>query len=304
MPTVKGYGLGKLPPRIDKRTISFMNILKLENLPPLPPSYDVDIQLGFQGFSDSQMYLNDTLGDCVIAGRAHMMLRQEGWEQKLNLPIIDAEVKLEYFKETGGSDSGLVMLDSLNAWRQGWIAASQPYNIYAYASLNIASIAQLQYSIYLLYGAYTGIQIPYSAIDQFNAGKPWDALTFDGGIAGGHCVYICAYDSTYMTCMTWGKRQQMTYAFWNKYSDEAYGVIDDKDKWGTPKSPFDTQLLDSYLNEITQQPGPPNPSPCKRGNAVAKVDQKFHNFLPWAFHRTGRFYISYMNPPKKRKKYG
>ena len=71
-------------------------------------------------------FLNDSLGDCVIAARANQTLRFEAAEQKKVLNITDAEVKREYLKEAGGADSGLVMLDSLNLWRKsGWKAAGK-----------------------------------------------------------------------------------------------------------------------------------------------------------------------------------
>lgn len=92
--------LGKLPPQIDKRTISLKNILRLELLPPLPASHNIDEALG--GIDDSRMFLNDKYGDCVKAARAHQTLRFEKYEQGLQPEITDEEVVQEYFTETGG----------------------------------------------------------------------------------------------------------------------------------------------------------------------------------------------------------
>jgi len=82
-------------------------------------------------------FANDTYGDCVIAGRAHQTLRFESLEQGKRLTITDREVLEEYFKETGGEDTGLVVLDSLKLWRRrGWKAAGARYRIKAFAEID------------------------------------------------------------------------------------------------------------------------------------------------------------------------
>lgn len=243
--------LGKLPAKIDSRTIRLGDILK-PKLPDIPASFDMDVSVN--GVPDDRMFLNDQLGDCVIAGRAHMTMRFEKFEQNLLINISDDEVRTEYFKETGGPDSGLVMLDSLKAWRNnGWLAAQRLYNVYAYASVDWKNHLQVMQCIYFLEGMYIGFYVPYSAINDFNAGKTiWDVQANDGGIAGGHAIYIVAYDEVGPTCYTWGKRIKMTWAFWDKYLEEAYAVVDARDAWVDPNSnPLDSAKLDQILDEIT-----------------------------------------------------
>lgn len=259
--------LGKLPARVDGRTLRLKSILRA--LPPPPASFDVDQNLPVP-MLDNNMYLNDQYGDCVIAGRAHMTLRFEDFEQSLILPITDQEVQDEYFKETGGSDSGLNMLLSMIAWRKGWIAAGKTYSIYAFGALTSTDHLDISQTIYLLRGAYPGIQVPQSAIDQFNAGQTWDVVSNDGGIKGGHCIYLPYYDSDGVGCITWGKHQFMTWDFWDKYSDEAYGIVDNRDDWLGEDSPVDVAKLDAYLNEITGDPIPPG-SNCQFSKGVAKT---------------------------------
>ena len=242
--------LGKLKPRLDKRTIRLKDVLRAELLPPLPDSFDVDSSLG--GITDNNIYGNDALADCVIAGRAHMTLRFEDFEQRKIIPITNADVEGEYFKETGGKDSGLTMLDSLNCWRRGWRAAGETYDIYAYASFDCSNHDESKYAIVLLRGAYIGIQLPQSAMTQFQNGQEWDVIDADGGILGGHCVYVLAFDQDSVTCVTWGKRQLMTWAFWDKYCDEAYGIVQDKEHFVTD-SPVDVNRLDDYLTAISER---------------------------------------------------
>lgn len=254
--STRQFKFGKLPARVDARTLQLKKILPTA-LPPLPETYDVDSI--FTNFSDANMYSNDVYGDCVIAGRAHMTLRFEDFEQGIEIPITDKDVENEYFKETGGPDDGLDMLTSLNEWRQsGWTAGGKIYTIYAFAQIALSNHNELMYCVYLLRGAYTGFNVPQSAMDQFNAGQPWTVVANDGGIVGGHCVYIVAYNATGPVCVTWGQKQQMTWAFWDKYFDEAYGVIQGVASFMNPATdPVNDTLLSQELNEITTNPVPP-----------------------------------------------
>jgi hypothetical protein len=38
-------------------------------------------------------------------------------------------------------------------------------------------------------------------------------------------VNIVGYDPDGLTCITWGKRQRMTWAFWHAYVDEAWAIL-------------------------------------------------------------------------------
>src|SRR5881397_2060435 len=102
MPSAKGihshkiFKLGKAPAKRDRRNLLFSAVLKRP--PPAPPAYDFDLE---HPGTPTPMFLNDTYGDCVIAGRAHQTLRFESLEQGKRLTIADREVLEEYFKETG-----------------------------------------------------------------------------------------------------------------------------------------------------------------------------------------------------------
>ena len=82
-------------------------------------------------------------------------------------------------------------------------------------------------------GVYIGLQLPNSAVDQNNAGKVWDVVKNDGGVAGGHAVYCPAYHTndphvnkrTTINCITWGGVQKMTVDFWLKYCDESHTLF-------------------------------------------------------------------------------
>jgi hypothetical protein len=246
------YKLGRLPIRKDYRTIRFVRLLNA-TLPPPPTVYDVDSQ--FANLVDNRMFVNDTLGDCVMACRGHYTLRFEDFEQKTVIPITDDEIKNEYFKESGGADSGLVEINSLNAWRKGWTAAGKNYDIYAFAAIDVTNHTEVEQCVYLFNGCFSGFSVPRSAMTQHGNGQIWDVVPNDGGIEGGHAVYIVAYNEIGPICITWGTRQAMTWAFWDKYFDEAYGVIDNIDSWMDPATdPVNIALLTQDLTDIGQAP--------------------------------------------------
>ena len=100
------FKLGKAPAKRDRRTLKFAALLK--GRVALPKQYDFDQQ--HPGIP-TPMFANDQYGDCVMAGRAHQTLRFELAEQKQVIAIIDQDVTREYFQETGGADTGLVVLE-------------------------------------------------------------------------------------------------------------------------------------------------------------------------------------------------
>jgi hypothetical protein len=102
-------------------------------------------------------------------------------------------------------------------------------------------------------------------IDQFKAGEAWSLTGSDGEYKGGHGVYLCGYDEDGLTCMTWGKKQRMTWDFWDARIDEAYGIVDNRDEWLGEDSPVDVEKLDAYLQEITEGRGEGSTCPVANG---------------------------------------
>lgn len=245
--------LGKKPAVIDERTIPLKAVIRKELLPLLPDTYNIDDVLGVE---DNFMYNNSLYGDCVIAARAHQTLRLEKYEQGVQIPIADQEVVDEYFEQTGGADSGLVLLFSLNDWRNdGWPVGGKNYTIYAYGSIDYKDHEEVKHCIHLLGGVNFGMKVYDKDMEQFKNGLVWHLTGADGSLRGGHGVYLYAYDIDGIWCMTWGKCQKMTWAFWNARVDEAYGIVDNRNLWMAEDSPVDVVKLDEYLQEITEGRG-------------------------------------------------
>jgi len=219
---------GKRPARRDARNFAFRELVARS--PRLPVEYDFDEH---RVVVPTPMFGNDTHGDCVIAGRAHQTLRFEYLEQKRVLGIGDADVLREWRLENGGTEDGLVVLDSLKAWRaRGWQVGKSPYRIEAFAEVDRTRTAEVKRAIVMQVGVGIGLTLPYAALTQFNAGRTWDVVNGPNGepeLAGGHYVYCPGYTRRGPVCVTWGRRQPMTWAFLERYCDEAYAMVDARD---------------------------------------------------------------------------
>lgn len=271
-----------LPEVYDIRTIPLRSVLRLKELPPLPLSHDAHEEVG--GLEDNRMFNNSKYGDCVIAAQAHQTLTFEKFEQGEVISITDQEVVDEYFRQTGGEDSGLYLAFAMKEWKNtGWTAAGRHHDIYAYASVDKPDLQQVKYSIYLLRGVFFGMQVFETDMEQFRNGEPWHLTGHSGNFLGGHGVYGFAYhddalafskevptltqgqgmakfptmDKTLtwsesgLTCITWGEEQFMTWDFWNARVNQVYAVVDNRNDWLGKDSPVDVNKLDGYLEEIT-----------------------------------------------------
>lgn len=247
--------IGKAPAAEDHRNIKMASIMPSAAL-AYPDNFDTDEHLNTS--IPLSMFGNDIHGDCVIAGRANQTLRFEVFEQSRVVPITIENVLNEYWSEEGGMgpeyDKGLVMLNSLKDWRsKGWtLSDGNTYSIHAFAQIDPKDIHEVKAATYYLHGIMVGLALPMSASIQLENKQIWDVVTgpdAEFNSWGGHCVYVCGYNETGPICITWAKKQQMTWNFFITYCDEAYGIIDDKDKW-IDKDLLDCETLESLLEQI------------------------------------------------------
>lgn len=213
------------------------------------------------------MLLNDQLGDCVIAANGHIIEQQTFYGQGAEVTVTDA-MALSGYETVGGyvpndpsTDNGCVIADGLSWLRKTGMAG---HKIAAYGEVSVSSMAKVQTAVAEFGAVDIGINLPNSAMDQFNNGKPWDAIRNDGGIDGGHCVVVVGYDASYLYVFTWGTVQKMTPAFWNKYVEEAWPVV--SADWVSAVKNVDPEGVDlgtlgQEFTSVTGQPSPFPPSP-------------------------------------------
>lgn len=221
--------------------------------------------------TDWPMYLNDELGDCTCACVGHMVEVFTRYGAGTTVEVTDDDVlklyELQgYRPDDPSTDQGAVIQDVLGDWRKTGIAG---HKVVAFASVDVSNPAEVKQALNLFGSVDIGFNVPASAMDQFNAGKPWDVVTHDGGIEGGHCVpvQLVQDSSPAYKVVTWGAVQEMTQAFWDKYVEEAWVVIteDFLNGQGVDPQGFDLYQLGEDLAALTGEPNPipapPNPTP-------------------------------------------
>lgn len=194
-------------------------------LPPLPPK-----PFGFANlYSDWGMLGNDQAGDCVEAGGAHETMtynRLAKHDVVFNTTgvLADYTAVAGYDPNDPNTDQGTYPRDFMNYRRlTGMIDASgKRHKIDAFVQIPAADWDTLVRCVWTFGAVGIGFNFPHSAWAQFDNGKPWDVVA-GSSIEGGHYVPILGYPSTTtVSCITWGKRQVMTRAFYEKYNDESW----------------------------------------------------------------------------------
>jgi hypothetical protein len=246
--------LGKLDYVHDPKTLKLAAFVKADAI-AVPPTFNFDS--GKKPFPNN-MWGNDAYGNCVFAARANSQVRLERLEQRKTILTTDEPVIAEYKLLTGcvspgdANDTGYVILYAMRQWRKdGWKIGARNYTVYAYGELDPVNHLQLKQGIFALAGVHFGFGLPKAVAGasqwHYNGetGPEWEV-----GSWGGHCVYGFAYDAHGITVKTWGENVHVNWAFIDKYSDEAWSVVDSADSWRI-KQTVDVNALSARLGQIT-----------------------------------------------------
>jgi hypothetical protein len=240
--------LGKLPVRVDVRTLRLARYVDRAALPAGPASLNLTAHV-----PDWPMYANDRLGDCTCAAAGHMI---EAWTaaagsfvEITGRSVVDA---FEHVKvvDPGTGEEGAVELDVLKYWRKTGIG---DHRIGAFASVSLVDHGLVRAAAYLFGGLYLGLALPMTAQEQ----EVWDwtgSLTGPArpGSWGGHAVDVVGYTDAGLEVVTWGALKELTWAFWDRYVDECYCILS-PDFLRAGKSPngFDLKALEADLALVT-----------------------------------------------------
>jgi hypothetical protein len=222
-------------------------------LPPVPLSRDVDRA---SEVSSWPMYLNDQLGDCTIAGLAHMFgawTRYAGGGEAL---FTDDEVQKAYSRVGGyvpgqpDTDQGCVMVDVLaDAKANGMTdTGGKVHKVAGYAALGNPADEELLGQVLDVFGSvYVGINVQQQMEDEFSQGRPW---TWKRGaeVIGGHAICLQRRRGSgpaRLEYVTWGALQPATFSFQAHAAEEAWAVV--TEDWisanGTTVEGLDLQQL-------------------------------------------------------------
>lgn len=214
----------------DPRTFKLAPLLAVDITAPLTFHFG-------HGITNFPMLGNDDFGCCTCAAMGHRVIaseyntgQKERWVNRTQ--VLNAYSAVTGFKQDDPStDNGAYCLDVLNYMRRtglGREVDGTRHMIYAYASVDWRDHTEAKVASYVFGGLYTGVALPLSAADQINTGQRWDVVSSgraEWGSWGGHAMHTVGYDDLGPIFVTWGQLQRSTWAWWDKYVDEAYAVL-------------------------------------------------------------------------------
>ena len=252
---MRKFKLGKKAPRIDPRTLKMATYMDDSKLPPLPSSVDWTPKNTTLG-----LMLNDSLGDCTCAGIGHGIQTWTANASTIFTPP-DPDVLAAYSAVSGydpsktdaqgnnDTDQGADELTVLNFWKNTGIDG---HKILGYVQVHPTNLLHLRATIALFGLAYVGVQLPNSAMEQFENNQPW-SVDGDMTIDGGHCIILTGYTPTSFKAITWGREQEIMLNWWTQCGDESYCPI--SQDWieanGQSPSGFNLTQLQSDLKAIS-----------------------------------------------------
>jgi hypothetical protein len=235
---------------------------------------------------------NDTYGDCVIADCAHQEMLRTANAGTIWMPSqLQVLALYAHFQGYTGNAGNLAQIEAyLNAndngcdeltviqylGKTGWLGRK----LDGYANLDPTNLDQMRWAVCLFGASRLGLNLPDTAIDQFDNGQPWDYVP-DAQLDGDHDVplvkYVSANNVTSWYVVTWGQLQEVTsqfltakYADGTPYVEEAHAelALDWIKKAGTAPSGMNLTQLVSDLKQIIEPPAPPPPPPAPASQVI------------------------------------
>lgn len=223
--------LGRLPRAHDPSVPRLSELLAVRELPAIPDAIDYARDMP----SDLGMLLNDKLSDCTCAAYYHarqVWTFHSGAIEKQ----YDQDAKVLYERACGydpgdpSSDAGGVEQHVLKYLHRSGAPIRQGRGldkILGFVEVPVADIDDVKRTIYNSGVAYIGLGMPSYITSSRNVPpKVWDVRAGRQAMEGGHAVVLTGYDDDGATLISWGERYTMTWAFFERYVDEVYAIVD------------------------------------------------------------------------------
>ncbi len=205
----------------------FRKFVQAAALPPIPESCSYR-EKALSVLADD--YMNDEIGDCVIAGGYHIVGLATG--NAGNLFRATNQQILADYSSIGGyvpgkpaTDRGCDEQTALNYWTKRGFANGT--KLLGWLSVDATNKAEVMASMYLFGNLMFGFEMPDAWINPFPAssGFVWgDAGSPD--YDNGHCVIGSGYDQKGVTIETWGLSGTLTWDALAKYCvSKSYGEL-------------------------------------------------------------------------------
>jgi hypothetical protein len=218
--------LGKLPAKHDPRAQSMRAMLHEFGL-AVPPYWRVNWERKLP--ASLGVMLNDHLGDCTCAALGHYVQTVTAWTKPAMVTPSDSAVLAAY--EASGyvpgnpaTDKGWFVTAAMDYLR---INGLEGHHIAGWVNCQPGNLSDLKNAIWLCGNVNLGVELPLTAQAQ----DVWDLVSTTGdgapGSWGGHDVLGIEWDDhrQEISVITWGGTKWMTYAFWQYYCSEQYGMV-------------------------------------------------------------------------------
>lgn len=227
----------------------------LPSLPPLPatlPDWSAKMPTTWAPWGALG---NNSLGCCTISALGHIIQQITSANDALIQPsetgIIESYCEATGYKRGDKTtDRGFNMQGALSYIRNKGLITScasktttnpdgtkttvySPYSrhkIRAYVTVDLKNVQAIRAAYWLLGTVYLATTIPNKikndkGVITNSSSSFWDVAPVDGGPKGGHAISIAWINDVGPVIMTWGRKVQMTWNFWDKYGYGAYGIL-------------------------------------------------------------------------------
>ena len=226
------FKMGRKRPVARCPRLSLKNYL-MRSLPPPPTS--INYATTHAASALAEVYDNETLGDCVIAGMAHVVGVLTG---NAGDPFVfnDNQI-IALYSAIGGyvpgepsTDQGCDEQTALNYWQNNG-APIGSHKIAGWMAVDATNAEECRTALWLFENLYFGLELPDAWIDPVPSasGFTWDAVGAPDP-ENGHCVAGVGYTPEGLIIDTWGMTGLLTNAAVETYptpenSGELYTVV-------------------------------------------------------------------------------
>lgn len=246
------FRLGKLPPRIDGRTLRLARYLT-----PALPAPPATLH-NTKAVTAWPLYANDHLADCTCATAGDLIGLWSTLAKRPTWPL-EKDVVAAYSQVSGyrpgqpNTDRGAVVLDVLRHWRSTGIGG---HKIGAFVSVNPRNLHEVKAAISIFGAVYAGALLPDDALSPAQAGHIWRLGPAPSGRPNrdnGHAFMVGGYNTETFDGATWGMRQRMTFEWWSACVEEAFAIVsvDQLNTAGRSPAGLDLMTLNTDLSLIT-----------------------------------------------------
>ena len=177
--------------------------------------------------ADWGMMGNDEVGDCTCAAIGHIIEQWTAYTDPAPVVMTTEQVIAAYSAISGyvpgepQTDVGATCVSALKYWMRTGMntPGGGPDTLTAFA--RVRDIEELRRAVATFGNVYTDVALPTSAQSE----DVWSSTADEPASWGSHCVPLVGFNGTGPICVTWGALKQMTWAWWEKYGEEAYALL-------------------------------------------------------------------------------